>query len=100
MPGVFSPRGGQFPNLTAAGLFEKNNEDEVIANVNDDLPTPAVLAQCDNLPVYDASGTAVSFGSLYKDKGKGKQGDDAPAKVLIIFIRHFYCGVSTTPVYH
>jgi len=95
MPGVFSPRGGQFSNFTAAGFSEK--DDEVIADVNDDLPTPAVLAQCDNLPVYDASGAAVSFGSLYKDKGKGKQGNDTQAKVLIIFIRHFYCGVSVHP---
>lgn len=95
MPAVFSPRGGQFTNSFAPATdYTVKDEDEVISDVNDDLPTPAVLAQCDNLPVYDASGTAVSFGSLYKDKGKGKLGNDAPAKVLIIFIRHFYCGVS------
>ena len=91
MPAVFSPRGGQFTNFAASDYNSvKEVDNEVISDVNDDLPTAAVLAQCDNLPVYDASGNAVSFGSLYKDKGKGKQGNDAPAKVLIIFIRHFY----------
>lgn len=93
MPAVLSPRGantfGQHDDFT----FQERNSvysDPAAHTVNDDLPTKAMLDACDNLIVYDSTGRGIPFGSLYKDpKGKSAQN----AKVMIIFVRHFYCGV-------
>lgn len=52
--------------------------------VTDELPTDSTLAQCDKVQVYDRDNNATSFRDLYHDTN---------GKVLIVFIRHFYCGV-------
>ncbi len=52
-------------------------------DTNHDLPTAAALREIDDLVVLDAEGKAHTFKSLYTS---------AP-RVLIIFIRHFFCGV-------
>jgi len=51
----------------------------------DDLPSQAEVEQCANVPVYSSDGKSHPFMSLYRG-GRGKQ--------LIIFVRHFFCGVN------
>ena len=46
-------------------------------------PSRADLDRVGDLPILDANRKAHKFKSLYQDK----------QKVLIIFIRHFFCGV-------
>ena len=55
-------------------------------DTNHDLPTAAALAEIDDLVVLDAEGKPHTFRSLYT----------AAPRVLIIFIRHFFCGVRIT----
>ncbi|KAF2479521.1 hypothetical protein BDY17DRAFT_257299 [Neohortaea acidophila] len=52
----------------------------------DECPDRATLAAVQDIPVYDAEGNAVPFGSLYHPDTTPHQ------RQLIIFVRHFYCG--------
>ena len=47
------------------------------------LPTESQLAEALKLEVIDEDGAKVSFGSLIV----------GPGKVVVVFIRHFFCGV-------
>lgn len=53
--------------------------------VSNKLPSKGDLEKTADLPVLDALGKAHTFKSLH----------DGPRRVLVIFIRHFFCGVST-----
>jgi hypothetical protein len=55
--------------------------------VNNVLPSRSTLESIADLPVFDVHGNTVPFKSLYWS--------DAPCRkrVMIIFIRHFFCGV-------
>lgn len=55
------------------------------------IPDTQVLDAIAKYDVLDESGKAVPFGSLYT-------GEAAQRRQLIIFIRHYYCGVS--PLHH
>jgi len=55
-------------------------------NTNNDLPTQATLKQIENLPILDKDGKSIPFKNLYTGPGVTR-------RVLIIFIRHFFCGV-------
>jgi hypothetical protein len=56
--------------------------------VSTSLPSKPTLEKCAELPVLDVDGKTVPFKSLYwPDANESK-------KVMIIFIRHFFCGVS------
>ena len=55
--------------------------------VSNDIPTQADLDKCADLLVLDAQGTSRPFRTLYTGEGV------APRQ-LIIFVRHFFCGVS------
>lgn len=55
-------------------------------NTNNDLPTQATLKKIQNLPILDADGKTVPFKNLYT-------GPNVARRVLVIFIRHFFCGV-------
>jgi len=57
-------------------------------DISDDVPTPAKVAAAGDIPVYDAAGNSRLFKSLFS------VGDVVGDRQLIIFIRHFYCGVS------
>jgi hypothetical protein len=48
------------------------------------LPDASTLKKVGELPVKDENGKEIQFKSLYEDK---------PGRQLIVFIRHFYCGV-------
>lgn len=55
--------------------------------VSTELPSQADLRKAGEIPVLAADGTSRPFKSLYS-------GEDGQAKrVLVIFVRHFFCGV-------
>jgi hypothetical protein len=60
-------------------------EGEVITN--DDLPSPETIKEIENYVVLDRNGKTHTFKSLYS-------GRNIARRVLVIFIRHFFCGVS------
>lgn len=53
----------------------------------DELPSAETRRKTEELPVLDREGKSHAFKSLY-------QGPDSGSRVLVIFIRHFFCGVS------
>lgn len=50
------------------------------------LPSSSVLETAADLPVFDLDGKTIPFKSLYWVNGRDSK------KVMIIFIRHFFCG--------
>jgi hypothetical protein len=59
--------------------------------VNDNVPSEEKIAKVADFPVLDVDGKNVPFRSLYE----GANGEKKDHKVLVIFVRHFYCGVSS-----
>lgn len=60
--------------------------DTLDANTNHEIPSHATLKSIEDLPLRDVEGRPVPFKSLYT-------GPNVARRVLVIFIRHFYCGV-------
>lgn len=54
---------------------------------NDDLPSRETIRRIEDYTVLDRYGKTHSFKSLYT-------GRNVARRVLIIFVRHFFCGVS------
>lgn len=54
-------------------------------NTNNDLPTRETLQKIQDFPILDQDGKVVPFKTLYT-------GPNVTRRVLIIFIRHFFCG--------
>jgi len=51
------------------------------------LPTKSIVDKTGKVEIYDAAGKAIAFKSLYSaEPGEHK-------RVMVIFIRHFFCGV-------
>ena len=63
-----------------------DDEENVDSHV---LPTMAMLDEAANVPVYDADGVSRPFKSLYTGS------EHIGQRQLVIFIRHFYCFVSS-----
>lgn len=57
---------------------------------NNELPSAATLRKIENYVVLDRDGKSHPFKSLYT-------GRHVARRVLIIFVRHFFCGVSPNP---
>jgi len=55
--------------------------------VSTSLPSKSTLEKTADLPIFDVDGNIIPFKSLYWSDGNESQ------KVMIIFIRHFFCGV-------
>jgi hypothetical protein len=55
-------------------------------NTNNEIPTQVVLKSVEDMTVFDKDGRIVPFKNLYS-------GPNVTRRVLIIFIRHFFCGV-------
>ncbi|EXJ80100.1 hypothetical protein A1O3_08386 [Capronia epimyces CBS 606.96] len=53
------------------------------------IPDPAMLKEAFGHGVYSSDGSRVQFGSLF---GAGDDSRPAERQVLVIFIRHFFCG--------
>lgn len=58
------------------------------------LPTSSTVEKAGNVQIYDVAGKAVPFKSLYAT-GSGEH-----QRVMVIFIRHFFCGVSSILPWH
>lgn len=56
--------------------------------LSDDCPSRRILAEAGKVPIYDADGSSRPFSTLYE--GELAIGEQQ----LIIFVRHFFCGVS------
>jgi hypothetical protein len=54
---------------------------------NDKPPSVDTIRKVENYPILDNKGEKHSFKSIY-------DGPDSTGRVLVIFIRHFFCGVS------
>lgn len=54
------------------------------------LPDSKTLEEAGELMIKDKDGNQIPFHSLYTNKPAGQ-------RQLIIFVRHFFCGVSTRP---
>lgn len=54
---------------------------------NHSLPSRATLRNCQDIPIFDSTGKEHRFGDLWEDDHNSQK------RVLIIFIRHFFCGV-------
>jgi hypothetical protein len=71
------------------------NEDPATADfegdldVADDIPSISTLEQVSDIPVLDVDGKQVPFRSLHE----GVDGERKNQRVMVIFIRHFFCGV-------
>lgn len=57
---------------------------------NDDLPSRETIRRIGDYTVLDRYGKTHTFKSLYT-------GRNVARRVLIIFVRHFFCGVSAAP---
>jgi hypothetical protein len=56
-------------------------------DVNDDLPSEKDLKRVGDLVVLDAQGVSTPFKEVFGGQGKAR-------RQLVIFVRHFFCGVS------
>ncbi|TKA70851.1 hypothetical protein B0A49_07045, partial [Cryomyces minteri] len=56
------------------------------------LPTRDAVAAAASLPVYDATGQSQPFSSLYTPRPSSSSSSSA-SRHLIIFVRHFFCGL-------
>jgi hypothetical protein len=89
----------QFPVVDHSCELENDDEFErmrVEIDISDDLPDEETLKEAGDIPIFDSEGNARSFKSLYDgDMALGEQ-------QLVIFVRHFYCGVCspTYPLSH
>ena len=55
--------------------------------VNNAIPSQNILKKIEDYPVLDVDGKSIPFKAIYT-------GPNVARRVLIIFVRHFYCGVS------
>lgn len=61
--------------------------------VNNKIPSKSDLDKCAELPILDVDKKSLPFKSLYTSENGGR-------RVLVIFIRHFFCGVCCTALSH
>lgn len=57
--------------------------------VNNKAPTKEQLEKVADIPVLDVNKKSHTFKSLYADNEHG------PRRVLVVFVRHFFCGVGS-----
>lgn len=67
---------------------DESSLDQEPVELSDALPTQAELDKAGSIQIYDADGTARTFKSLYTGS------EHLGQRQLVIFVRHFYCGVS------
>lgn len=64
-----------------------NEQDDDHLDVADELPDIATLAKAGELPILSANGLSSPFKSLWQGQ------EHIGQRQLVVFIRHFYCGV-------
>lgn len=77
---------GSKPDIDAANPLDFHGT----VNTNNELPTPETLAKIGDYMLLDRDGKSHPFRSLYSGKHVAR-------RVLIIFVRHFFCGVRLPP---
>jgi hypothetical protein len=75
-------------DTSGSSLRENSTNGTGDEHVSNALPSRELLKEIEDYQVFDADGRARSFKSVYT-------GPNVPRRVLVIFIRHFYCGVRT-----
>ena len=73
--------------------FDPSAEFQGDLAVSDDVPTQETLDKAADLPVLGADGSSHPFKSLYSGEGVAR-------RVLVVFVRHFFCGVSHLSLLH
>ncbi|KAJ5748332.1 uncharacterized protein N7511_010028 [Penicillium nucicola] len=68
-----------------AGEFGQSSAPDQVNPATDELPSIEVQRKVENHTVFDRTGKAVPFQSIYN-------GPDVARRVLVIFVRHFFCG--------
>jgi hypothetical protein len=69
-------------------VIQEEFQGEVVTN--DELPSAETIRRIENYIVLDRHGKTHTFRSLYTGRSVAR-------RVLIIFVRHFFCGVSLAP---
>lgn len=82
-PGQF---GEEFDHEAQSCDFDANAYFPDDIGESDGILSAAHLAKAAELPIYDSKGRSRPFKSLYS-------GDGVVGRQLVIFVRHFYCGV-------
>jgi hypothetical protein len=70
---------------TSKSNLQTPSDSELTLDTNNTLPTPTILSKIQSLLVLDRTGKSHPFSSLHT-------GPHVPRRVLIIFVRHFFCG--------
>jgi hypothetical protein len=94
LPAMSSPEASSAPgNDPAPGSKSDPATADFRGNVGvtDELPSKDIIEKAADIPVVDVDGKEVPFKSLYLPSNDG---DKEERRTLIIFIRHFFCGVS------
>ena len=68
---------------------DTENSDEILAKEADDPPSKGVLDEAMQVPILSSEGKEHLFGTILEGPGSSKA-----KRILVIFIRHFFCGVS------
>lgn len=88
--------GGDEPTMSTGAACDFPADDDKVNPVNfagsvrtnNKLPSQATLRRIADLPVLDREGKAQPFKSLYEAQ---------PGRTLVLFVRHFFCGVRVRP---
>jgi hypothetical protein len=75
------------PDLKDSNSVDNTAEFHGEVDTNNTIPTEEDLQKIESLMVLDKDGKTVPFKDLYN-------GVNVARRVLVIFIRHFFCGVS------
>ena len=81
---------GASATAKSAKDVDETAEFEGDLNTNNEIPSQEVLKKIENFTLLDKEGKAIPFRNLYT-------GPNVARRVLIIFVRHFFCGVSRRP---
>lgn len=71
-----------------------HNETDAHEQHQDSLPTASQMKKAADFSLLDASGNSVQFSTLYKPSDRSER-----TKTLIIFVRHFFCGVCDSSLF-
>jgi hypothetical protein len=74
------------PSDNGSGEVDSPVEFSGDVNTNNEIPSQATLRKVQHFMLLDREGRGVQFKDLYS-------GPNVARRVLVIFIRHFYCGV-------
>jgi len=81
-------------SIDTSGAYDLKNTDGVDntaefdgdVNTNNEIPSQEVLRRVEDMNLLDQDGKTIPFKHLYS-------GPNVARRVMIIFIRHFFCGV-------